>query len=52
LTINGQRHYLWRAVDQDDNGLDILVQSRRNKQGKRNKNSDLGLDPDRLEAPA
>src|SRR6266404_9975758 len=31
LTINGQRHYLWRAVDQDDNGLDILVQSRRNK---------------------
>src|ERR687883_330816 len=32
LTINGKRHYLWRAVDQDDNGLDILVQSRRNKQ--------------------
>ena len=32
LTINGQRHYLWRAVDQDDNVLDILVQSRRNKQ--------------------
>jgi putative transposase len=31
LTINGQRHYLWRAVDQDDNILDILVQSRRNK---------------------
>jgi putative transposase len=30
--INGQRHYLWRAVDQDDNVLDILVQSRRNKQ--------------------
>ena len=29
-TINGQRHYLWRAVDQDDNVLDILVQSRRN----------------------
>ena len=26
-----QRHYLWRAVDQDDNVLDILVQSRRNK---------------------
>jgi hypothetical protein len=21
LTINGKRHYLWRAVDQDDNGL-------------------------------
>jgi putative transposase len=31
LTINGQRHYVWRAVDQDDNVLDILVQSRRNK---------------------
>ena len=32
LTINGERHYLWRAVDQDDNVLDIFVQSRRNKQ--------------------
>jgi putative transposase len=31
LTINGERHYLWRAVDQDDHVLDILVQSRRNK---------------------
>jgi putative transposase len=31
LTINGERHYLWQAVDQDDNVLDILVQSRRNK---------------------
>src|SRR5262249_8006838 len=31
LTINGKRYYLWRAVDQDDNVLDILVQSRRNK---------------------
>jgi putative transposase len=31
FTINGTRHYLWRAVDQDDNVLDILVQSRRNK---------------------
>ena len=31
LTINGKRHDLWRAVDQDDNVLDILVQSRRNK---------------------
>src|SRR5690242_17127748 len=30
LTIQGQRHYLWRAVDQDGNVLDILVQSRRN----------------------
>src|SRR5262245_41748271 len=31
LTINGKRHDLWRAVDQDDNVLDILVQSRRHK---------------------
>jgi putative transposase len=31
LTIKGKRHYLWRAGDQDDNVLDILVQSRRNK---------------------
>src|SRR5437879_521440 len=31
LTINGERHYLWCAVDQDGNVLDILVQSRRNK---------------------
>jgi putative transposase len=30
LTINGRRQYLWRAVDQDGNVLDILVQSRRN----------------------
>jgi putative transposase len=32
LTINGARQYLWRAVDQDSNILDILVQRRRNKQ--------------------
>jgi putative transposase len=31
LTINGARHYLWRAVDQDGHILDILVQSRRDK---------------------
>lgn len=30
LTMNGQRHYRWRAVDQDENVLDMLVQSRRN----------------------
>jgi putative transposase len=30
IKINGQLHYLWRAVDQDGNVLDILVQSRRN----------------------
>jgi putative transposase len=32
LTIHGAWHYLWRAVDQDGYVLDILVQSRRNKQ--------------------
>jgi len=31
IKINGEDHYLWRAVDQDGNVLDILVQSRRNK---------------------
>ncbi len=31
LTINGERHYLWRAVDQDGHVLDILVQRRRHK---------------------
>src|SRR5262244_34623 len=31
LTINGKRHYLWRAVDQEGNVLDILVQRRRDK---------------------
>ena len=29
VKINGEGHYLWRAVDQDGNVLDILVQSRR-----------------------
>lgn len=32
LTIKGEHHYLWRAVDQEGNVLDILVQRRRNKQ--------------------
>ena len=31
LTIQGERHDLWRAVDQDGNVLDILVQRRRDK---------------------
>src|SRR5215813_1341988 len=31
LTIKGERHYLWRAVDQHGNVLDILVQCRRDK---------------------
>ncbi len=35
LKINGKTHYLWRAVDQQGNVLDILVQSRRNKAAAR-----------------
>ena len=31
LTINGRIHYLWRAVDQHGEVLDILVQSTRDK---------------------
>jgi putative transposase len=31
LTIKSEHHYLWRAVDQDGNVLDILVQKRRDK---------------------
>ena len=31
LTIHGERHYLWRAVDREGNVLDILVQRRRDK---------------------
>ena len=30
IRINGTQHYLWRAVDQDGNVLDVLVQPRRN----------------------
>jgi len=32
LTIKGEHHYLWRAVDQDGHTLDVLVQSQRNRQ--------------------
>jgi transposase-like protein len=32
LAIHGARHYLWRAVDQEGNILDMLVQRRRDKQ--------------------
>jgi len=31
LKINGRIHYLWRAVDQDGDVLDILVQSKRDR---------------------
>lgn len=35
IKINGERQYLWRAVDQDGNVLDILVQGRRDKAAAR-----------------
>lgn len=31
ISINGEQHYRWRAVDQNGHVPDILVQSRRNK---------------------
>ena len=31
VKIRGELHYLWRAVDQDGDTIDILVQKRRNK---------------------
>jgi putative transposase len=31
LTLTGERHYRWRAVDQEGHVLDILVQRRRNQ---------------------
>ena len=31
MTIQGQRQYLWQAVDQDGDVIDILVQSRRDR---------------------
>ena len=30
VKIRGERHYLWRAVDQDGDAIDILVQRYRN----------------------
>ncbi|MGI9294726.1 MAG: IS6 family transposase [Pseudomonadales bacterium] len=32
INIRGKQHYLWRAVDQEGDELDMLVQRRRNKQ--------------------
>ena len=41
LTIQGKTAYLWRAVDQHGNVLDILVQSRRNKARRRNSSANF-----------
>ena len=35
ITINGQRQYLWRAVDQDGDLIDLLVQPRRDGRAAR-----------------
>jgi putative transposase len=35
VTIRGQRQYLWRAVDQDDEVIDILLQSHRDRRAPR-----------------
>ena len=35
ITINGQRQYLWRAVDQGGDLIDLLVQSRRDGRAAR-----------------
>jgi putative transposase len=35
VLIQGQRHYLWRAVDQDGDVIDILVQRRRDARAAR-----------------
>ena len=34
VTIQGQRHFLWRAVDQDGDVIDILVQPRRDRRAR------------------
>ena len=31
IKINGRQHYLWRAVDQDGDVTDILVQKKRDR---------------------
>jgi len=31
VTINGKKHWLWRAVDQHDAVLDVRVQSHRDR---------------------
>ncbi|MFD7607500.1 IS6 family transposase [Streptomyces mirabilis] len=35
IKVNGKQKYLWRAVDQDGNVLDVLVQNRRDKAAAR-----------------
>jgi len=35
VTVRGERYYLWRAGNQDDNVMDILVQKRKDKHAAR-----------------
>ena len=35
IRMGGKQHHLWRAIDQDGHGLDILVRSRRNTRAAR-----------------
>ena len=32
VNIQGDQYYLWRAIDQDGDALDILIQKRKNKE--------------------
>ena len=52
VKIQGRQQYLWRAVDEDGDVLDILVQSRRNKRSAqrffRNLLKRQGCEPRRL----
>ena len=52
VTIQGQRHYLWRAVDQDGDVIDILVQRYRNARAAKRLFRKLlkgqGMEPRRL----
>jgi transposase-like protein len=48
LKINGKTQYVWQAVDQDGNVLDILVQSRRGVPGSQSPE----LSDDTLTKPA
>lgn len=35
ITVQGERRYLWRAVDPDDHVIDILIHRRKGKQAAR-----------------
>ncbi len=52
VTIHGQRQYLWRAVDQDGDVIDILVQPRRDRRAAerffRKLLKGQGVEPNRL----